>query len=97
MSLFTNKDIPFDGLIPDTLNTDEFKEAWTMWVKWRKAEHGRKVTAGGAKLQLKNLASWGAADAIRSIETSMMCDWTGLFKPPGEIIEGQDVKEEDLK
>lgn len=68
--------------IPPELNSEEFKTAWEEWTTHRR-EIKKRLTASSIRKQLKLLASWGAAKAIRSIESSIRNGWAGLFDPDG--------------
>lgn len=58
---------------------EPFREAWRGWCAWRRDEHKKPITPSAARLQLKQLASWGLAGAIASVEQSIRNEWRGLF------------------
>jgi hypothetical protein len=62
----------------DFLDSEEFKEAWGMWLQHRK-EIKRKITPSTEKLQLKKLAKFGKMVAIQAIYRSIENGWIGLF------------------
>ena len=74
------KEEAFDGLIPDILKDDRFIASWHCWVLDR-ASRRKPITEDGARLQLSKLKDFGIERAIRSIDKSIECGWTGLFDP----------------
>jgi hypothetical protein len=69
-------------IIPITLDTAEFREAWAAWMLHRK-QKGNPVTASTAAAQFRQLQAWGVHRAVKSIEQSILMGWMGLFEPPG--------------
>jgi len=63
-------------LIPDKLQTAQFQDIWTEWVKYRN-EIKKKLTETAAKQQLKFLAA--QINPIDIIEESIKNQWQGLF------------------
>lgn len=61
-----------------------FLEAFASWLDHRRKRRQPLEPNGKAwKIQRRELAAWGEADAIRSIETSIASGWQGLFPPKG--------------
>jgi len=66
--------------VADWMRSDEFIEAWLLWVKFRK-EIKKALPPSTVSRQIKTLAKMGEANAIKSIEQSITQGWTGLFEP----------------
>ncbi len=64
-------------------SSKEFSEAWADWVQHRK-DIRKPLKPKTIQVQLKDLASWGEENAIRSIRESIRNSWQGLFEPKGE-------------
>lgn len=73
-------DTTFLELIPESLKTAEFLNAWSEWVDERKTRRNR-LTPRAAKLQLVRCAAWGPRKSVDSILQSIERGWTGLFEP----------------
>lgn len=69
---------PAEIELPSELG-EAFRETWREWCSWRRDEHKKPITPSAARLQLKQLASWGLAGAIASVEQSIRNEWRGLF------------------
>ena len=65
---------------PEKLRTPEFLEAWQSWIQFRR-EIKKKLPPSTITKQLKLLATFGSAKAVRSIELSITNGWQGLFDP----------------
>lgn len=63
--------------IPANLDRDDFRAAWTMWIEDR-SRRKKKITEHAADLQLRKLAAFDIATAIRIIEKAITSGWTGL-------------------
>lgn len=68
--------------IPQELDTPEFREAWSDWVKHR-AEKRQKVTPTAGRNALVKLARWGPARAVAAIKHSLANNWQGIFEEDG--------------
>jgi len=87
-----SEDIP----LPPSLDTDEFRKAWSEWKSYRR-EKRSKLTPTTERKQLAQLATVSAASAIATIEKSIAQGWSGLFiegtngkrKPERRIGNGQ--------
>jgi hypothetical protein len=75
--------------LPPELDSDEFKAAWQEWLDFRRKVKRKPVSATAAGKQLKELADWGQAGAIASIQQSIKNDWQGLFPPDGKKPENE--------
>ena len=64
--------LPFDS--------EEFYNAWTDWKEYRRSIK-QPLTEISAKRQLLFLRDLGEAKAIKSIDSSINNNWTGLFEP----------------
>lgn len=73
-----------DNLIefPEILKTDEFKQAWTRWVKHR-AEIKKKITPSQAEGQIRKLQKIGHDRAIACIDHTITQGWMGLREENG--------------
>ena len=65
---------------PEKLTTPEFSKAWQSWIQFRR-EIKKKLPPSTITKQLKLLATFGSAKAVRSIELSITNGWQGLFDP----------------
>lgn len=68
------------AVIPASLNTPEFIEAWNRWNKQRE-DTKKWQTSGSVELQLKKCEEWGTARAIASLNNSIANTYQGLFEP----------------
>jgi hypothetical protein len=66
--------------VPLSLHAPEFLRAWAEWQTHRR-EIRHKLTPSTAAKQLAQLAGYGVAGAITSIERSIAGGWQGLFEP----------------
>lgn len=68
-------------VIPLLLSTDEFKTAWSAWLKHR-SEKKEPVRPGSLaeKQQLKKLEGWGLERACAAIYNSIANDYKGIFE-----------------
>ena len=69
-------------MFPNSLNTAEFKAAWSTWVAHR-VEIKKKLTPTSVRLQLKHLEKIGVVRAIASIEYTVAKGWEGLREEDG--------------
>ncbi len=67
-------------VLPQELDSEPFKMAWNEFLSYRKGIK-KPLKRDSKKAQLKTLASWGAKDAIESINETIRNGWQGLFKP----------------
>lgn len=72
--------VTLNAEIPSSLDTVEFRQAWAMWSDYRKREKRNSLKPTTIKLQMKELESLGAKQAIATIRNSMKQGWTGLFQ-----------------
>jgi hypothetical protein len=91
-----DKTPPPEAAIPENLQTDAFKSAWSEWQQHRR-EKRNKLTPSAAAKQLKKLSEIGEQRAISAIHHSITNGWTGLFEPkePGRKAKGNWM--EDLQ
>jgi DNA-binding transcriptional ArsR family regulator len=68
-----------EGKIPESLSTDEFKDAWRRWIAYRR-EIRKPLTASTTAAQLKKLATWGPARAVAAIDYTIEHGWKGIFE-----------------
>ena len=74
------KPTALDLPIPDRLNTPEFREAWTRWLRHR-TEIKKPLTQTSAQTQLSALSDWGVARAVAAINHTVLSGWQGLREP----------------
>jgi hypothetical protein len=67
-------------VLPVSLQTSEFADAWKDWVAYRK-ERGQTLKPTTIKAQLGKMQDWGAADAVAAIRQSILNGWQGIFEP----------------
>lgn len=65
--------------IPESLNTDPFKAAWSDWLGY-KAERREKYKSRGQKAGLSKLACMGPQRAVDALKHSMAMGWQGFFE-----------------
>lgn len=66
--------------IPESLNTEAFKAAWSEWQQHRR-EARKPLTPTAERQQLGKLEAWGADRAVAAIRQSLANGWQGLFEP----------------
>jgi len=69
---------PLSADLPQVLQTDAFRAAWSEWVQYRR-ESRKPLTASTATKQLKQLEKFGHDSAIASITASITAGWQGIF------------------
>ena len=87
---------PPEAAIPENLQTDAFKSAWSEWQQHRK-EKRNKLTPSSAAKQLKKLSEIGEQRAISAIHHSITNGWTGLFEPKESDRKAKGNWMEDLQ
>lgn len=70
--------LSFEQLIPASLKTSDFEEAWDQWCRYRK-EIKQSITKSTAERQLNKLGRYPPAVAIAAIDQSITNGWSGLF------------------
>lgn len=73
---------PCGVLIPDSLNTSEFRQAWGYWISHLQQKR-KPPTERSTELQIKKLEAMGVARALAAIEHSITSNYQGLFEPNG--------------
>ena len=63
--------------------SEAFSEAWNNWQTHRK-EKKNPITPLSAKMQLKELQTWGESRAIAAIGHSISKGWAGIFEATGQ-------------
>ncbi len=66
---------------PEPLRGEAFAAAWDRWIAYRREAKKPAWKPVTVKSQLAQLATWGEAQAIASIEASIRNGWSGLFEP----------------
>lgn len=74
-------ELPTDSVLPETLDTPEFKAAWADWLAYRRERKIAAYKPTSLRTQLATLAEWGHDAAIVSIRDSIRQQWQGLFEP----------------
>jgi Helix-turn-helix domain len=73
-----------DPLIPETLRTLAFQDAWAAFDQHRRNGKARKEWTTHAKtIALKKCAEFGPVRAVTAIENSILNGWKGIFEPNG--------------
>lgn len=80
----------FENLIPETIKTQEFENAWIEWIKY-KIEIRNKVTESTAKKQLMFLQTH-KENAIDIINQSIQSGWKRLFELKNNYHQNGTVK-----
>lgn len=69
-------------VIPLLLSTEEFRTAWTAWLKHcREKKKALKPGSQAEKMALKKLEEWGDKRAISAIYHSIASNYQGIFEP----------------
>jgi uncharacterized protein YdaU (DUF1376 family) len=66
-------------VFPESLDNPEFRKVWSDYLDYRKGQRYAKLKPASVTSQLATLASWGQADAISSIQTTIRNGWQGIF------------------
>src|SRR6185369_10013938 len=74
---------PLIVAIPTELDSDVFSQAWHRWIEYR-SQRKCPLAPMTRQAQLKQLATMGVHDAVRSIEQSIERGWQGLFPVEGK-------------
>lgn len=69
--------------LPDVLQTDEFKKAWSDWVQFRR-EKKKPLTPQMVEKQIASFAEWGPGRAIAAINFTILKGWQGLQEPTND-------------
>lgn len=69
-------------LIPDALDTPEFREAWSEWIGWRTNDGRKTYSARARRMALKRMIPWGAPAAVAAIEHSIAGEFQGIYPDP---------------
>jgi predicted DNA-binding protein (UPF0251 family) len=77
---WAGKPAPEHEIIPEELDTPEFREEWAAWKKHRK-EKKQPMTPTCRDRQLRFLEELGLEGALASLALSMKQGYTGLFPP----------------
>ena len=77
-----------DSPIPDNLNVEDFRVAWTEFKEYRR-ETKKKMSGRAEKAMLTKLAKFTPSVAVAALTTSIENDWQGVF--PEKV----DIKEQE--
>ena len=69
-----------DDTLPDELDTDDFQDAWALWVQHRK-ECKKTLKTTTKRSQLKRLAGMGAERATLALAHSIEQGYQGIYEP----------------
>jgi hypothetical protein len=72
-------------VIPASIDTDDFRAAWTLWQQHRTEKRSSLTKTGGTQ-QLAKLAAMGEARAVAALTHSMVQGWTGVFEPDARDV-----------
>lgn len=70
-----------DPLIPESLQTPAFREAWLAFDDHRRNLKPKAWTAQAKKLALKRCEKWGPVKATEALDNAVINGWTGIFEP----------------
>jgi len=77
---------PFPLLsIPESLDSQEFKDQWERWLKFRVEKH-KPVTQTMGEGMLEMLQGLGQRRAIAAIKHTIAMGWQGLREPEGSTV-----------
>ena len=74
-----------DLFFPESLNTPEFKKAWSAWCEYL-SESGKPLVPARAKAQLEELSEGGAVLAVERLKTALMRNWQAPAHIEGRTI-----------
>ena len=77
-------------VIPESLNTHEFMEAWENWIQHRK-EIKKPLTRKSAEMQMKRFIGWGVSESIKAIEYTIEKGWQGIRQPDNKQEKRNDT------
>ena len=83
-----------DTVFPLSLDSQKFRDAWTMWGKFRD-EIKKPLSPIGERMALKKLAEFPVEVAIKTVENSIANQWQGLF--PEKVPSQQPSSPEELR
>ena len=66
--------------LPASLNSPEFVEAWSEYIKMRNKKR-KEMTDFAAKLIIRKLERMGPADALTALHSSITAGWTDVYEP----------------
>lgn len=75
-----------DQLVPESLDTPEFRASWSEWMQYRAGRRLTKYQPMSVRKQLAALAEWGHDGALASIDTAIRNNSQGLFPPPVSAV-----------
>jgi len=65
--------------LPEELNTDAFKSAWSEYEQYRRERKMAKLKPRSVASKYKELAEYGHDEAIAAIERTIANGWAGIF------------------
>lgn len=68
-----------DVQIPASLDTPDFRAAWSAWLEFRRKDLRKPLTARSARQQFTEFESCGVQAAITAIRRSIASGYTGVF------------------
>ena len=71
---------PEQVILPPELDTDAFREAWTLWCRHRR-EIKKPLKPTMAEQQLNQFVEWGETRAIAAIRHTIARGWQGIQEP----------------
>ena len=71
---------PEQVILPPELDTDAFREAWTLWCRHRR-EIKKPLKPTMAEQQLNEFVEWGEARSIAAIRHTVAKGWQGIQEP----------------
>jgi hypothetical protein len=74
------RDLIRDPDLPECLQTDAFREAWSEWVKHRTEIH-KPLKPTQVAAQLRQMADWGEPRAVVALKHTVAKGWQGLREP----------------
>jgi len=74
-----NKAINFE-MLPETLKTDAFQDAWKRFVAYR-IERKKPIHQSSMEAKWKQMEAWGSDCAVTAIENTIANGWQGIFSP----------------
>jgi hypothetical protein len=66
--------------IPEHLQTDDFADAWMLWITHRK-EIKKALTPSQASQQIAKFSKWGVERSVIAIRHTVAGGWVGILEP----------------
>ena len=66
--------------LPVELDADEFRDAWTDWLEYKREIKKPYTSMRGVKSQITRISKWGLGRAVDAIIYSMAQNYDGIYE-----------------